>query len=51
VDAFVPPDRDAVAALRSRLHKRTLLSKVARWDPDKRWLLAIDTVRVLKNLG
>jgi glycosyltransferase involved in cell wall biosynthesis len=50
-DAFVPPDREAVAALRSRVRNRTLLSKVARWDPDKRWLLAIDTVRVLKNLG
>jgi glycosyltransferase involved in cell wall biosynthesis len=50
-DAFVPPEREAVAALRSRLHNRTLLSKVARWDPDKRWLLAIDTVRLLKNLG
>lgn len=50
-DALVPPDREAVAALRSRLHNRTLLSKVARWDPDKQWLLAIETVRVLKNLG
>jgi glycosyltransferase involved in cell wall biosynthesis len=50
-DALVPPDRDAVATLRSRLHNRTLLCKVARWDPDKRWLLAIDTVRVLKDLG
>jgi glycosyltransferase involved in cell wall biosynthesis len=50
-DAFVPPDREAVAEIRSRLHGRTLLSKVARWDPDKHWLLAIDTVRVLKNLG
>ncbi len=51
MDALVPPDREAVTALRSRLHKRTLLSKVARWDPDKQWLLAIETVRVLKNLG
>ena len=50
-DALLPPDREAVAALRSRLHSRTLLSKVARWDPDKRWLLAIETIRVLKNLG
>lgn len=50
-DAFAPPDREAVTALRSRLHNRTVLSKVARWDPDKRWLLAIDTVGVLKNLG
>jgi glycosyltransferase involved in cell wall biosynthesis len=50
-DAFAPPNREAVAVLRSHLHGRMLLSKVARWDPDKRWLLAIDTVRVLKNLG
>jgi glycosyltransferase involved in cell wall biosynthesis len=50
-DAFVPPERDAVAALRSRLRNRVLLTKVARWDPDKRWLLAIDIARVLKNLG
>jgi glycosyltransferase involved in cell wall biosynthesis len=50
-DALAPPDREVVAALRSRLHNRILLSKVARWDPDKRWLLAIETVRVLKNLG
>jgi glycosyltransferase involved in cell wall biosynthesis len=50
-DAFVPPDREAVALLRSRVRKRTLLSKVARWDPDKRWLLALETVRLLKNLG
>ena len=50
-DAFVSPDRETVAALRSRVRNRTLLSKVARWDPDKRWLLAVETVRVLKNLG
>ena len=50
-DALVPPDRETVAALRSRVRNRTLLSKVARWDPDKRWLLAVETVRVLKNLG
>jgi len=50
-DAFIPPDREAVAALRGRVRNRVLLSKVARWDPDKRWLLAIDTVRVLKTLG
>jgi glycosyltransferase involved in cell wall biosynthesis len=50
-DALVLPDRDAVAAFRSRLRHRTVLSKVARWDPDKRWLLAIQTVRVLKDQG
>ena len=50
-DALVPPNRDAVTALCSRLPNRTLLSKVARWDPDQRWLLAIETVRTLKDLG
>jgi glycosyltransferase involved in cell wall biosynthesis len=50
-DALVPPDREAVAGFRSRLRHRTVLSKVARWDPDKRWLLAIQTVRVLKDQG
>ena len=51
VDALVPPDRKAVAALRASLRHRTVLSKVARWDPDKRWLLAVQTVRVLKDQG
>jgi glycosyltransferase involved in cell wall biosynthesis len=50
-DALVPPDREAVAAFRSRLRHRTVLSKVARWDPDKRWLLTIQTMRVLKDQG
>jgi glycosyltransferase involved in cell wall biosynthesis len=50
-DTLVPPDRNAVAALRASLRHRTVLSKVARWDPDKQWLLAIQTVRVLKDQG
>jgi glycosyltransferase involved in cell wall biosynthesis len=50
-DALVPPDREAVATFRARLRHRTRLSKVARWDPDKRWLLAIQTVRLLKDQG
>jgi glycosyltransferase involved in cell wall biosynthesis len=50
-DAFLPPRRDALAAFRARVRNRTLLAKVARWDPDKRWLLAIETVRMLKKLG
>jgi glycosyltransferase involved in cell wall biosynthesis len=50
-DAFLPPDREAVAVLHARQRHRTVLSKVARWDPDKRWLLAIQTVRALKDQG
>jgi glycosyltransferase involved in cell wall biosynthesis len=48
-EAFAPPDQEAVAELRRRLRRRIVLTKVARWDPDKRWLLAIDTVAELKR--
>ncbi|HKA31674.1 MAG TPA: glycosyltransferase family 4 protein [Candidatus Binatia bacterium] len=50
-EAFLPPPRDALAEFRTRVRNRTLLTKVARWDPDKRWLLAVETVRMLKKLG
>jgi len=50
-EALQPPERGATAAFRQRTHGRLVLSKVARWDPDKRWLLAIDTVRELKRSG
>jgi len=43
-DAFVQPARDAVAAFRHRARGRTVVSKVARWHHDKRWLLAVDTM-------
>jgi glycosyltransferase involved in cell wall biosynthesis len=46
-----PPERRPTAVLRHALRDRLLLTKVARWDPDKRWLLAIDTVAQLKRLG
>jgi len=50
-DAYAPPDRQAVAELRSRFRDRTLLTKMARWDPDKRWLSTIDIVAELKREG
>ena len=50
-DALLPPERSAVAELRHRLRDRIVLTKVARWDPDKRWSLAIDIVVALKRLG
>jgi glycosyltransferase involved in cell wall biosynthesis len=50
-ESFVPPDSDAVARLRRRFANRVLLAKVARWDPDKRWLLAVDIVEELKRRG
>jgi glycosyltransferase involved in cell wall biosynthesis len=50
-DTLRPPDRRSTATFRHRLRDRIVLSKVARWDPDKRWLLAIDTVGELKRVG
>lgn len=50
-DALRPPDRAAVTEFRSRLRGRFVLAKVARWDPDKRWMLAVQTVAELKRHG
>lgn len=50
-DDLVLPEPQSVASFRSRLRGRTVLSKVARWDPDKSWLLALDTVRTMKRQG
>lgn len=50
-DAFLPPDHKAVTELHNRFRERTVLTKVARWDPDKRWLLAVDTVSAMKHQG
>jgi glycosyltransferase involved in cell wall biosynthesis len=50
-DCFEPPDRRVVAALRGRHRGRVVLSKMARWDPDKRWLAAIDVVAEMKRHG
>jgi glycosyltransferase involved in cell wall biosynthesis len=50
-DALLPADRQAVSEVRRRLDGRTLLAKMARFDPDKRWLLAIDMVGELKRRG
>jgi glycosyltransferase involved in cell wall biosynthesis len=50
-DILIPPDRGTVARLRRVVAGRTLVTKVARWDPDKRWLLAVDSVRELKRDG
>jgi glycosyltransferase involved in cell wall biosynthesis len=48
---LVPPHPGVVQAFRRRVQERTVVSKVARWDPDKCWVLAIDTVSAMKRLG
>jgi glycosyltransferase involved in cell wall biosynthesis len=50
-DAFLPPDRAGVSEMQRRLRGRTVIAKVARFDPDKRWLGAIEIVRELKREG
>jgi len=50
-DTLLPPEREAVMTFRNRVRGRTVVSKVARWDPNKRWLLAIDTVGAMKRVG
>jgi glycosyltransferase involved in cell wall biosynthesis len=50
-EALIRPERQAVAAFRGRLRHRTVLCKMARWDPDKRWLLALEIVGALKQQG
>jgi glycosyltransferase involved in cell wall biosynthesis len=48
-DAFDPPDRPALAELRRRFRGRTVLAKMARWDPDKRWIAAVEIVAEMKR--
>jgi glycosyltransferase involved in cell wall biosynthesis len=50
-DALLPPDPAALSEFRIRLRNRTVLCKIARWDPDKRWLNAIDIICALKTRG
>ncbi|HEX2827653.1 MAG TPA: glycosyltransferase family 4 protein [Burkholderiales bacterium] len=50
-DWLQPSDRHAVQQLKRSTDGRLLLTKVARWDPDKRWLMAVDAVGELKHRG
>jgi glycosyltransferase involved in cell wall biosynthesis len=50
-EAFVTPDVGVVSALQARLKERIVLSKVARWDPDKAWMATIDIVALLRDRG
>jgi glycosyltransferase involved in cell wall biosynthesis len=50
-DAYGATDPVAFAQLRYRFRDRIVLTKMARWDPDKRWLETIDIVSELKRRG
>jgi len=49
--AFAPVERDAVKAFSAQIARRLVLAKVARFDPDKRWLATVDIVAELKRRG
>ncbi len=44
-------DSGLVSKLRKGLDADLVLSKVARWDPDKRWNMAVESVARLKSRG
>jgi glycosyltransferase involved in cell wall biosynthesis len=46
-----PLDREACRNLSRLFRDRLALVKVARWDPDKRWHMAVDAVAEAKRLG
>jgi len=50
-EVFQRPGAPAVRRFRTLTGRRPVLAKVARWDPDKRWLLAVDTVVEMKRHG
>ena len=50
-DCFVQPEQQDLDALRGYTQTRTFLAKIARFDPDKHWLLAVDTIGALKAAG
>jgi len=50
-DDLVAPTPEAIRAFHYRVRERTVLSKVARWDPDKGCLQAVDAVSAMKRLG
>jgi len=50
-DAFDAVPGAASAALRREFSDRTAIVKMARWDPDKRWLSAVETVAAMKQAG
>jgi glycosyltransferase involved in cell wall biosynthesis len=51
LEAFREPTPGAVREFEKMMADRLVIAKVARWDPDKHWLLAIDTTAELKRAG
>lgn len=45
------PPQEPVESLRRIVRGRPLLAKVGRFDPDKRWIMAIDAMAVMMRMG
>lgn len=50
-EAFDAVPGAACGALRREFRTRTAIVKMARWDPDKRWLAAVETVAAMREAG
>lgn len=50
-DCYDVPERADVARLQHGFRGRTALAKMARWDPDKRWLGGVHLIAELKRQG
>ena len=50
-EAFEPIPSGPHVALRRQFRDRTVVVKMARWDPDKRWLSAVEIVAAMKHAG
>ena len=50
-DSYEQPDKEDVTRLQQCFRGRTALAKMARWDPDKRWLGGIQLIAELKRQG
>lgn len=46
-----PASPPGTAVLRRSLGKPVVLTKIGRWDPDKRWLMAVEALAELKRGG
>jgi glycosyltransferase involved in cell wall biosynthesis len=50
-DSYDMPERADVARLQHCFRGRTALAKMARWDPDKRWIGGVHLIAELKRQG
>lgn len=50
-DAFAPIEGGAVREARSIAQGRVVMTKIARWDPDKQWIQAMEATAILRAHG